>query len=241
MRCSALGALFSVPKDAKEKAAGNLSLTAKKYLIKMYGQLRWGRYKDISTKQMLKGILGEPELIKLLSIVDGILYEKNEERKSNKYITGVCDIVQPSIIIDGKASWDHDTFLPQIISPIDDGYDKQLQGYMWLWDKPMGKLSYGLITAPECIIADERYYLLKRMDVISEESNEYKVAETELLKNLVYDDIPPQERVVSFEIARDESFIAQIPGKVIKARKFLQEFQELHLSKNTKTIKQLVA
>lgn len=236
-RCSALGALFTEPKLKSEKDAGELSATAKAYLIKVYIEEYWGRRKDISTKQMQKGILCEPELIKLLSEIDGFPYEKNTERKTNEWITGEADIVCDEGIIDGKASWDAETFLPNLLLKmkkevkIDKDYYCQLQGYMWLYEKKQAKLSYGLVNAPESIINQERYWLLSSMDVATEESPEFKIAEMELVKNMTFDDISPKERIISFDVERDEDLISQVPGKVTKAREFLKEFHKLHTKK----------
>lgn len=233
-RCSALGALFTEPKLKSEKDAGALSATAKAHLIKFYIQEYWGRRKEISTKQMQKGILCEPELISLLSEIDGYPYEKNTERKSNEWVTGEADIVCYEGVIDVKASWDAETFLPQLLLKmsdkvkIDNDYNYQLQGYMWLYNKKKAKLCYGLVNAPESIINQERYWLLKNMDVATEESPEFRLAEMELLLNMTFDDIPKEERLITFETERDESIIERIPEKVTKAREFLKEFHTLH-------------
>lgn len=236
-RCSALGALFTEPKAKADKDAGLLSATAKTYLLKAYKEEVWGRRKDISTKQIQKGILCEPALIELLAEVDGKPYEKNTERKSNDWITGEPDIIFEDLIIDGKASYEPDTFLPHLITlqekkEIDKGYNYQLQGYMWLFDKPKARLSYGLVNADESTINKERYWLLNSMDVISEDSPEFRKAEAELLMNLTYDDIPESQRIINFDVVKDEDFISRIPDKVKAARLFLNQLHELHIKLN---------
>lgn len=223
-----MGYLFQEPKDAAAKNAGELSGTAKTYLIKTYIREYWGREKDYTNKKMQKGILGEPELIKLLSLVDGQLYYKNDERAENEWASGHADIVTDDTIIDGKASWEAESFLPKLLEPLDKIYNIQLQTYMWLYDKPKAKLMYGLVNAPDMLIQNELKALLYKMDVISEESPDYKLAAQETLKNMVFDDIPPLERVFSIEIPRDEEIISQMPGKVEKARAFLEKFHKLH-------------
>lgn len=228
IRASCMGYLFQEPKDAAAKNAGELSGTAKTYLIKTYIREYWGREKDYTNKKMQKGILGEPELIKLLSLVDGQLYYKNDERAENEWASGHADIVTDDTIIDGKASWEAESFLPKLLEPLDKIYNIQLQTYMWLYDKPKAKLMYGLVNAPDMLIQNELKALLYKMDVISEESPDYKLAAQETLKNMVFDDIPPLERVFSIEIPRDEEIISQMPGKVEKARAFLEKFHKLH-------------
>ncbi len=230
IRASSMGVLFSEPKDAAAKKAGELSGTAKTYLIKTYIKEYWGREKDITTKEMQKGILAEQELIQLFSIVDGKIYSKNDQRMENEWTTGHADIVEPEEIIDGKASWDAETFLPKLLEPIDKLYNIQLQTYMWLYNKPKARLMYGLVNAPDSIVQNELKSLLYRMDVISEESPAYQIASKELIKNMIFDDIPPEERVISIEIPKNDEIISQMPEKVQKARQFLQQFHEKHMN-----------
>jgi hypothetical protein len=231
IRASSMGVLFMEPKDAAAKKAGELSGTAKTYLIKTYIREYWKREKDFTNKQMQKGILGEDSLITLLSRVDKKIYSKNEVRESNEWATGHADIVVEDEIIDGKASWDAETFLPKLIEPVDKLYNIQLQTYMWLYDKPKARLSYGLVNTPDMIVQNELKRLLYSMDVISEESFEYKQAAEELMRNMIFDDIPISERVISIEVPRDEEIISQMPYKVEKARQFLQYFHEKHTKK----------
>jgi hypothetical protein len=230
IRASAMGVLFMEPKDAAAKKNGELSGTAKTYLIKTYIKEYWHREKDFTTKEMQKGILAEPELIQLFSVVDGKIYSKNDERKDNEWATGHADIVEPEELMDGKASWEAETFLPKLLEPLDKLYNIQLQTYMWLYDKPKARLMYGLVNAPDLIVQNELKSLLYRMDVISEESPAYKIASQELLKNMIFDDIPPEERVISIPVPRDQEIIDQMPSKVRKAREFLQIFHEKHIS-----------
>src|SRR6185312_10742265 len=92
-RCSSLHVLFVEPQKKADKDAGNLSATAKKHLYKVYIQEKWGRSRDITTKQMEKGHLVEKEIIDILSFLDDTLYSKNEERRENEWIQGCPDIV----------------------------------------------------------------------------------------------------------------------------------------------------
>ena len=85
-RASSWGNLLSEPVSKADKESGKLSLTCQKELIKIYNQVCYGRKKDITTKQMDKGIQAEPESIKLLSMVEGKLYYKNEEPLQNEWL-----------------------------------------------------------------------------------------------------------------------------------------------------------
>ena len=229
IRSSAAGVLFVEPKEKIDKAAGELSKTAKSFLIKIYIQEHWDRRKDIVIKCMEKGILCEDDAIKLVSEIEGQQFTKNLERKSNEFITGHADIITDDTVYDTKVSLEAETFLPKLVEPLDRMYYIQLQCYMWLYDKEKAKLCYCLVSAPDMLIQNERKKLLYNMDVISEESPEYKIAEYELLKNMIFDDIQPKERIISHLVYRDEEIIGKLPEKVTKAREFLAEFQKLHL------------
>jgi hypothetical protein len=228
IRCSSLSCLFTEPQSKEDKLAGRLSKTAQSHLVEVYAREIWGVEKDIVTKQMRKGTEAEEDGITLISIVDGKLYVKNDERKENEWICGHADIVEDDLLTDLKLSWDAFTFLPKLIEPVNKDYYYQLQGYLWLWGQDKGRLSYGLVNTPESIIQGELYRLLRSMNVISEESPKYKEAARKLISNMKFDHIPMEQRVIHQFIGRDEEIIAQIPEKVEKARKFLQELYEKH-------------
>lgn len=236
IRCSSLGDILCEPQSKEAKLAGELSKSAKTALIRTYVSEAYGREKDITTKQMAKGTIAEEQGITLLSRYLKRFLVKNEDRFSNDYVTGHPDVIDDTIIYDTKLSWDLWSFLPNVIEPIDKGYFYQLQGYMWLTGKQRGAIAYVLTDCPENIIAQEKYFLLKRMNVISEESLEYIEAAAGLEINLIYPDIPLNERVLIVPVERDEEIIEKIKVKVIKCREFLQEFSEKHKNFNKSSI-----
>jgi hypothetical protein len=231
IRASSLSCLFTEPRDAAAKKAGDLSKTAKTHLQSVYIGLLWGVEKDIQTKQMQKGIDGEESGITLLSRLDKVLYVKNEERKVNQYITGHADIVH-DLIDDLKCSWDAFTFIANLTEPLSDVYEAQMQGYLWLWEKEVARVRFALIDTPQSIVEGEKYRLLRSMDVATEESPDFLKAWERQSRNYYYSHIPIEHRVITKEVVRDEDFIAQIPEKVAKARKYLTELHEMHMNCN---------
>lgn len=234
IRCSSLGCLFTEPKSKADKDAGNLSQTAKTHLIEVYAREIWGVEKDLLTKQMKKGVDAEAAAISLLSVVDGCIYEKNHTRGQNEWISGHADIVLEDEIIDTKVSWDAFSFLPKLAEEIDKTYYYQLQGYLWLWNKKVGRIAYCLVDTPDNIIQGELYRLLRSMDVVSEDSPEYKKAADKLISNMKFSHIDPQERVIEHYTVRSDEVIEQIPAKVAKAREFLKEFHTKHMNLSKK-------
>jgi hypothetical protein len=231
IRCSSLGLILTNPKEKSAKDAGELSETAKKELVKIYNQKRFGRRKEIITKQIEKGLSAEEDSFTLLSVVDRKFYTKNTEPKENDWIIGFCDI-DDEPIIDVKTSFELDTFTNKLIEKIDSGYEYQLQGYMWLYGRNTAKLSYCLVNTPDFIIQKEKRNLLYKMNVISEESEDYKIAEAELEHDMIFDDIPKELRVISHTFNFDETFPDKVKAKVEKARIFLNELAQKHNNMN---------
>jgi hypothetical protein len=235
IRCSSLGCLFTEPKAKADKGKGLLSKTAQTHLIKTYIEAYWGIEKDISTKQMEKGTGCEEDSLTLVSLHDDFFYEKNQLSLSNDYIKGTADVVLDDEVHDLKTSWDAHSFLPKLTEPIDDGYFYQLQGYLWLYGKSKAKLRYCLVDTPETLRNQEKYYLLRRMDVVTEESPDFIREWQKLERNMIFSNLPIHERVITLEVQRDEEVIAQIPQKVEKAREFLQSFHSLHTKRKLQT------
>lgn len=241
IRCSSIGSVMTDPKEKAAKDAGELSKTAKTELKKIYIKEKYGREKDITTKQMQKGIEVEEESITLLSRVQKKMLYKNEERLSNNFITGLPDIYEgksireADSITDIKSSYDLHSFLNNIGESLDRDYYYQLQGYMALSGANVAYIAYCLVDTPAHIIESEKYRLLKSMNVISEESPEFIAEAQRLERNMTFGDIPKEERVLIFKVDRDDSVIQKIYDKVAKARLFLAEFEQTHLNFNNKS------
>jgi hypothetical protein len=232
IRASSVGYLMTEPVTKADKEAGVLSKTAQKHLIEVYISEKYGRKRDIQTKQMKKGIEAEQDSIDLLSMYLKLPFSKNEERFKNDFITGLPDIINGDTIIDIKSSYDLWTFLGNIPDKLDNLYYWQMQSYMWLTSTIKATIAYCLVNTPESIIQQEKYYLLKKMDVISEESPEFIKEAMKVEFNMTFDDISINERILTFNVNRNEDDILRIEHKVLKARTFLQELEQTHLNFN---------
>jgi hypothetical protein len=230
IRCYSLGYLFTEPKSKADKDAGNLSATAKAHLIEVYASKKWGIDVELTVKAVKKGLLCEEDAITTISRLDKKLYIKNDERKENEWISGLCDIDNEpdDEIIDTKVSLDALSFLSNLVTPVDKNHEIQLNGYMWLWNRKKARVSHVLVDTPDSLIEGEKYALLRSMDVVSEESEAFKKAWERRLTNLKFNHLPIEERVINFHLYRNEEIIQQIPGKVAKAREFLAELSSLH-------------
>ena len=232
IRASSVGYLMTEPVAKADKEAGVLSKTAQKHLIEVYIAEKYGRKRDIQTKQMKKGIEAEQDSIDLLSMYLKLPFSKNEERFKNDFITGLPDIINGDTIIDIKSSYDLWTFLGNIPDKLDNLYYWQMQSYMWLTGTIKATIAYCLVNTPESIIQQEKYYMLKKMDVISEESPEFIKEAMKIEFNMTFDDISINERILTFNVSKSEDDILRIENKVLKARTFLQELEQTHLNFN---------
>jgi hypothetical protein len=232
IRSSSLGYLMTEPASKSDKEAGLLSKTAQKHLLEVYIAEKYGRRKDIQTKQMKKGIQVEDESIKLLSKFMGKDFTKNEERFTNGYITGLPDIITDDCIIDIKSSYDIWTFLGNLPDKLDSLYYWQMMCYMWLTGKTKAKITYCLSNTPFGMIEQEKKSLFYKMDVISEESPEFIKESLKLEFNMTFDDMPIKERVLIFNVDRNEDDILRIQNKVEKAREYLEEIEINHMNFN---------
>lgn len=232
IRSSSVGYLMTEPQSKADKEAGLLSKTAQKYLIEVYISEKYGRKKDIQTKQMKKGIEAEQDSIDLLSMYLKVPFSKNDKRFTNDFITGFPDIIDNDRIIDIKSSYDLWTFLGNIPDKLDSLYYWQMQSYMWLTNAKSAMITYCLVNTPMSIIEQEKYYLLKKMDVATEENPEYVKEAIKIEFNMTFDDIDINERVLVFNIERNEDDILKIQHKVEKAREFLSEIENKHLNFN---------
>lgn len=231
-RASSWGNLLTESKDKK-----GLGLVCQKELIKIYNLLMYNRKKDITTRQMDKGIQVEPDSIKLYSKVEGKLFFKNDEHLENEFFTGHPDIYTGESIFDAdevddiKSSWELDSFTPKLIEGIDKGYEAQLNVYYDLSNAKGGNLVYCLVDAPFGIIESEKRKLLYNMDVVSEESPEYIEAALELERLMVFsNDIDYRERVIKIRVPRNEELIQKMKDKVPVLRQWLTDFHSKHMA-----------
>ena len=238
IRSSAMGYLFVEPKSKADKDAGELSATAKSYLIKTYVKQKYDREQDVVVKQMTKGIEAEGQSIDMLSWFRQKMLCKNEERLSNGWITGLPDVFEGDniencdFLWDIKTSWSVWSFLDNISDKLNPLYYYQMQSYMWLTGCKSSAVAYVLADCPQNLIEAEKKKIFYSMNVATELSPEYIEAAAKCEINLIYPDIPVNEKILIFPVERDEEVIEKMKQKVEKARDFLIAFEEKHLNFN---------
>lgn len=221
-----------------------LPASAKSYMRRLYGELKygkWSNYRDKGNKYTQKGKEAQTAAIELISQLDGIKYQENEERLTNGLITGIPDafygesIMNAEYVPDVKSSWDWDTFSDSLDKPINPLFWWQLQGYFELTGAKEGDISICLVSISDNLLRDEIFQLqsrmTKKMNVIDVTiTEEYKIAEAHLIHNLTFEDMPPEERRLKFKVTKDDDAILKAYEAIPKCREYLFELQEKHLT-----------
>jgi hypothetical protein len=159
---------------------------------------------QIHSKYIDKGNYVEDDLIDFMADVLGFgMAEKNKVTLSDEFIQGTCDVDLPNCIVDVKASWNKNTLQRQVIEGINADYEWQLQGYMHLYNKPKAYLFYGLMNTPE----------------------------TDYSAEVIYDDLPNNERWIAYELNYDVNKINAIKERIEQCRVYLNEYDKLIKSK----------
>lgn len=219
-RCSRLGDIMTDPRAKSEL----LSETCKKYLTEVYIDVKYGRKKDIKNKYIEKGLLVEEDSFTLYSMFKKTMFVKNKDVFKNEFIKGTPDILKNGTVFDIKSSWDIFTFInSKDPKKLNKDYLYQLQGYLALAEKEKAVLAYCLINTPGHLINDEKRKLMWNMNCFNDQDKTYKEACEQLDKNMTYDDIPIDERVIEIEIPRDDGAIQAIYRRVIECRQYMND------------------
>ena len=196
-RASQLGKLMTSSRTKGEA----LSQTAKSYIIQQAKEDFFVYRTELNSKYIIKGLTQEQDSIDLLNLVRLEDYKKNEERVENEWLSGCCDIITDTSIIDIKTSWSLDTF-PATTYELKDLSDYEWQGraYMWLYDMPSFELCYVMVTtAPEIM-------------------GEYENGSLHYV-----DHIAPEKRITSITFERDKEIEIQMAERLILATEFYNE------------------
>jgi hypothetical protein len=190
-RASASGKLMTNPRNKSEL----LSETTKNYIHEWLKESIYGIRKEISTKQITKGIeLEDMAIDKAIEWLDLPFAIKNSKRFSDDHFTGEPDLLLSDTVIDIKNSWDCWTFpLFENEIPTKDYY-YQLQVYMHLTGLKKAKLVYVLLNTPETYNSLE----------------------------ISYDKVDKKYRIKQYDVDYDESVIDELKKRVDNAREYIQ-------------------
>lgn len=161
-RPSQLGKLMTNSRSKSEV----LSETAKSEIRRIAKQQFYGYNTELKTKPMVKGTDWEQVGIDLLNNVRFTNYTKNENRVTNDYLSGCCDIITDDLIIDIKSSWSLETFPATPSEAESSDYEWQGRAYMMLYDRPAFELIYTMYTTPDELLTEWDNLSIHRVDHI---------------------------------------------------------------------------
>lgn len=212
----------------------DLSMTAIKYMIKRYA---WEKYNKGSLSvvdnksSIVKGNELEPMAIKCSEEMDGVKYDIPSDFKYNDYIFGKCDGIdnENGKIVDVKVSWAIHSFLPNHISNLSTKYWYQAQGYMELYNLDKAEVKFVLLNTPEYLINKERVKYIEKYQIGEIDSDKYEEEMEKLDLCYDYSKIPKKRKIITFVVNRDKEAIKRVYLKIEKCRKWLKEFDKLHI------------
>lgn len=217
--CSSLGLIMT---DSRTKEP--LGETCKKHLTDCYVSAKYGRDREVVNKYIEKGIQVEEDSITLYSRVSKNILFKNEDTLENEWFIGTPDIITESDIKDFKSSWDLYTFFAVLGKAIDKKYWWQLQGYMDLAKRDKASLIYCLNNTPQKFIEDAKRKVSWQMGLIDPDIDDNYIKACEVIeKEMIFDDIPMEERYIQFDFVRDDKAILNAHQRVEECRNFLNK------------------
>ncbi len=159
---------------------------------------------QVYSKYLDKGIQVENDLIDFMADCLGYgLAEKCKESASNEFMQGSCDVITKDTIIDVKAAYNVTTLNKQAIEGLQHEYYCQMQVYLELYNRSKGIIFHGLLNTPETNYSEE----------------------------VVYEEMPVNERWIAYSIDSDTEFIEAVKERVLLCRDYLERYDILVKSK----------
>ena len=173
------------------------------------------RTPEFTSKYTDKGNETEQDAIELLNRFYGWNAKKNTTRTRCDFMHGECDLELPDIdmIVDIKSPFSCWTFpLFDAVIP-EKKYEYQIQGYMHLYGRANGRVSYCLMDMPEDMIAKELRWKFPAPPT----DEEYRAAR----QQYIYSDLADVLRVKSFDFKYDPELIAAVEKRVLECREYI--------------------
>lgn len=203
------------------------------YQVKRYGtpfRLRGGDGMDTLTE----GIKSEGNSLSLMQEFYKRQFYKDKRKISNKFLHGKIDIMDGETLIDAKEILEIKSilnltdFIGKIGQPPKGSDALQMQGYLAIADKEVGRVVYCLPQYPEETIEYQKELLFAEMCPSGEEDDRFRKAWTFAENSMRRKSMPLSERIISHKIVRDEDLIDSIYEKVDICRDWLTAFYQQH-------------
>lgn len=151
--------LISLEFKHNESKEFKLTDGAKKLLNKIVFYEKHNRIKTLENEFLDKGNRVEKQARDLMTKVLGIPLVKDDERRTNQWVTGKRDINTTGIILDIKSKWDFETFYSSLVDSSNEIYLRQGDNYMELWEEKEFLLCHVLVDTPFDLIIKQLHKL----------------------------------------------------------------------------------
>lgn len=203
IRASSMKQFLSTGRSKSEEFGATAISLIKDFAIYDY----LGKRKQISSKEMDKGITLENDAIQVINQLEFKNYRKNNARITHNGFAGECDIdsKEENLIRDIKCAWSMSTFSwskSDLLKKCkESGYEDQVRTYMMLYQRDYAKVDEVLLSTPFELIP-------------SYEDEDYHDVE----------DIPLSKRHTFVEFTRDMAWEDMVHERYLKAEKIYNEF-----------------
>ena len=154
-------------------------------------------HEEISSKYITKGLMQEDNAIDFMATTLNYgIAEKNVNIYSNEWCVGTPDVIIGDTVIDLKCAWSTKTLLDSATS-LNTDYEWQLRAYLWITGCTDAILFYALMDTPALA--------------------NYGV-------EVIYENLPINQRWVAYKFKRDESKEELIKQKVLECREWLVNY-----------------
>ena len=187
---------------------------AKTWLQEVWLRENCGIRPEVHSKQMWKGREVEDEAIRIYCKYynDGKPIFKNQERLTEKQLTGECDARnrEQNRIIEIKNSYNPLSFIK---ADRKREYAAQVQVYMHLWDADQAHLAYCLLDLPDWLYQDELRRYCYQAQILDPEHPDHKEELEAHRRQFIYSDnpkMPEVSRIKVYVFERDPDFMERI-------------------------------
>lgn len=222
-------------------------------LVKMFSEQVEGRKEKIKSKYLEKGNEREKDSLTLKSCVELVVFNKNEERLSNEFITAIPDAFRGRSIhdadktVDMKSSWSLQTFLKSKLKKLDKNYKWQGVEAMALTGAKSHDVTFCLVNGTAAHILKEKTSAKWNYDAIDPDAHEgYRDECKQIEINHIFDfhafyeenpgfdfhnniddlirhQIPMKKRIHTVTIERNEDEIKAMYERIVVCRNWMNK------------------
>lgn len=214
-----------------------LGITCIEYMMEVYAWETQGMVsvskESLDAMQVKKGKQGELEAGVLMSLVDGVFYKRHKDRIYNDYLSGEIDfyvgesVYEATNITDIKNAFDYPGFLKKLNNGLENGQRDQMAGYGDITGAKNLYIANCLISFTPDMITDMEYKILRKVNAATIESPEFLELWPKIKKSMIFDKIPPAQRVSKIKVEPFTEFERQkVYDRVKYCRDWLCKFHE---------------